>query len=302
MKKILFAIALFGSASVVAAQPTVAVQADAQPREIYLGDPISYVLTIQASSEVAQMPFVLPPPLGDFELIDAATPTVTHAGDGSTMLVYRFLLTTYSTGSFTIPSLDEKTAGVSIRVKSLLEEKGDEGNLRPLKGLFNFRSYFWWWVALGVLIAAMAGFSIWKWGPRRGKGNAATPTGPPRPPEELAWEAILALEDADLIAKGQARDFYFRLSEILRIYLEDRYGISALDRTTSELLSEFRRQNFSSELMGIGRAFFESADLVKFAKFTPTETEVTIDLNQVKKFINLSTPQKASETKEKVEL
>ena len=116
------------------------------------------------------------------------------------------------------------------------------------------------------------------------------PSGPPRPAEELAWEAIHALEDADLITNGQTKEFYYRLSIILREYLERRFGISALDKTTAELLLEFRKRNFPMTQMV--RDFFDSADLVKFAKFTPSEEDVTSDLNKVKQFVNLTTPQK----------
>ncbi len=284
----------------VAAQPTVYINADAQPREIYIGDPIRYAVTVTVSSDAAQ-PRLQIPSWGEFELLAASTPTVTLNKDGSNTAAYQFLLTTFSTGTLPIPPADASSVGISIKVKSLLEEKGDEGNIRPLKGLVNFKSYLWLWILLVIIAAGALGYFGWKYYTGRKRTGPVIPAGPPRPPEELAWEEIHALEDADLIAAGQIKEFYFRLSMILRQYLERRYHFSALDRTTSELLLEFRRQSFSSELANLCRAFFDSADLVKFAKFTPLEEEILIDLNHVKQFINLSTPQKPAEP-EKVKI
>jgi hypothetical protein len=148
---------------------------------------------------------------------------------------------------------------------------------------------------LGVLLAAGGGTVLWKWLNKKKTGDIV-PSGPPRPPEEWAWEAIHALEDADLIATGQAKEFYDRLSIIIREYLERRYGLSALDRTTAELISEFRRQNFPMMVTQICRAFLDNADLVKFAKFTPTVDEINADLNQVKQFVNITTVTKPDES------
>jgi len=313
MKRVLFFAAMMAAPAF--AQPTVAIHADAQPREIYIGDPILFGLFVTVSSDVAQEPFVLPQPLENFDLLDASTPTVTTDKEGKSTAVYRFVLTTFSTGPVTLPSMpvrfssdaervveEGKTEPITIHVKSLLQEKGDEGNLRPLKGLFNFKSYFWLWLTLGLLGAGTAGYFLWAWLSGKTRAGAEKPSGPPRPAEELAWEAIHRLEDTDLIAQGNVKEFYFRLSEILRAYLERRYGMSALDRTSSELLSDFRRRNFTLTLVNLCRAFFDNADLVKFAKFTPTEEEILNDLNQVKQFINLTTPQKSAPAEEKIPL
>ena len=84
--------------------------------------------------------------------------------DGKQSLRHLLVLTTFSTGSLTIPELslifampygtlsEAKTEPIAINIKSLLSEKGDEGHLRPLKGFVNFRSYVWIWILVGVLL------------------------------------------------------------------------------------------------------------------------------------------------------
>ena len=56
-----------------------------------------------------------------------------------------------------------------------------------------------------------------------------------------AREALDALRAEDLPGKGRVREFYFRLSEIVRGYLGERYGFDALESTTPELLESLRR-------------------------------------------------------------
>ena len=113
-------------------------------------------------------------------------------------------------------------------------------------------------------------------------------------------EKIRNLEVSDLFSQEQIKEFYFRLSVIFREYLEGRYQISALDRTTSELLSEFRRLNFTLDMNNQVRDLLDNADLVKFAKVTPEPEEIEGDLNRVKNFVAMTTPVK-EEAVEKTE-
>ena len=288
------------------AEPVVALRTDASPREITIGDPIKFSIVVSVSSEVAHIPFSWTEEISNFEALTASSPTARIENDGKTTTMYQFILTTFSTGTQMIPSLplrfttlqgqlsEAKTQEIPIQVKSILAEKGDEGNIRPLKGMFNFKSYWGVWILL--VLAALAGgaYSFWRWQRKRTIARHGEASGPPRPPEELAREAIMELEQSNLIESGQTKEFYFRLSVILRTYLEQRYGWSALDRTTSELLMELRTQKFDLTLVNICRSFLDNADLVKFAKFTPDNEDIVKDLNQVKEFVSLTTPSVAT--------
>lgn len=296
-----FLLFFFGGLIPLWAEPSISIQADAQPREITIGDPVQLRITVVFSTSV--QPAALKPPLqlGNFELLSFESSPLEDRPDKQFAQSHNFVVTTFSTGTQTLPGLtlafsetggaviEQKTPEVDIKVKSLLEEMGDKGNLQPLKGLINFRSYFWVWVFLfGALIAAGSWLG-WRWRKRQ-LGKRSAPAAPARPPHETAWEDLVKLEEEDLITRGLAKEFYYRLSLILRIYLQSLYGIDALDKTTAELLHEFRNLSFSHEILLCLRQFLENGDLVKFAKFTPEPEEITEDLNRVKHFINLTTP------------
>jgi len=76
------------------------------------------------------------------------------------------------------------------------------------------------------------------------------------------------------------------MSEILRIYLEKRYGILAVESTTLEILRDFKNQNIEIDLKAKEelKEVLESCDLAKFAKWIPEPTEI-IHLNKESKGI-----------------
>ena len=71
-------------------------------------------------------------------------------------------------------------------------------------------------------------------------------------------------------------EFYTRLSDIVRRYLEGQLGLRAPERTTEEFLYEVSRDHALSaehkELLG---AFLQESDLVKFARFRPGADDMT---------------------------
>ena len=80
--------------------------------------------------------------------------------------------------------------------------------------------------------------------------------------------ALRELEDAALPARGRMSEHYFRLSAILRRYVERRFRIPAVESTTSELRVAFTRDAVprgTDALLDL----LEESDLVKFARYDP---------------------------------
>ena len=63
------------------------------------------------------------------------------------------------------------------------------------------------------------------------------------------------------------------VSDTVRLYLEERFTLRAPERTTEEFLIELRASPHLTvdQKQSLG-SFLESCDLVKFARFEPTET------------------------------
>jgi hypothetical protein len=119
----------------------------------------------------------------------------------------------------------------------------------------------WVWVAAAVVVLAVlvAGFLIL----RRRKGGIAF-LAPPAP-HEVALKALREL--ASLMKEDQDLEFTKQVSLILRVYIQDRFGIRAPHRSTEEFLIEARQsENLSEDHQRLLARFLAQCDLVKFAR------------------------------------
>ncbi len=128
----------------------------------------------------------------------------------------------------------------------------------------------WWLVAIlaGFAVAAIALLLL-----RRRKREQAL-IAEIISAHDWARRQIGALVADDLIARGQVQEFYYRISAIVRGYIERRYGVSAPEMTTEEFLAatagDFRfAAGPATELQG----FMTACDLVKYARHRPAAGE-----------------------------
>ena len=123
--------------------------------------------------------------------------------------------------------------------------------------------WLWWVLAALVLIAGVTGAVMWF----REKRDRL-PIVPIIPPHVRAKQRL----QAALGLLHDPRLFCIEVSSILRIYLEERFDFRAPERTTEEFLLELQstRRLAPEQKESLG-AFLQSCDLVKFARFEPTE-------------------------------
>jgi hypothetical protein len=107
-----------------------------------------------------------------------------------------------------------------------------------------------------------------------------------QPAHELAYARLRALVAEELIEQGKIKEFYERISGILRHYIEDRFDLHAPERTTEEFLAELRfTETLAAPDKKVLEEFLTHCDLVKFAKHDPTTDQVQRMFDLVKDFI-----------------
>jgi hypothetical protein len=127
-----------------------------------------------------------------------------------------------------------------------------------------------------LLLAAMGIAAALTWlGVRIADRRAALRVQKPlTPPHVTALQRLSELVHGGTLESAEPREVYASLSEILREYLGGRYGIAALDMTSSELLAALQ----SLDLRGVSleqlQFFTEFGDLVKFARMPATAEEL----------------------------
>jgi hypothetical protein len=124
----------------------------------------------------------------------------------------------------------------------------------------------WWW-AIGLsclLVAAVIVATILR--RRRAVRDIIVPV----PAHVWAQAQIAALVGEDLLVRGLIQEFHYRISAIVRGYIERRFGLSAPDMTTEEFLATAAQDatlsgRYTDELC----RFLTACDLVKYARHTP---------------------------------
>ena len=138
-------------------------------------------------------------------------------------------------------------------------------------------------VILIILIAAMIIIFL-----KRRKKRLKGKTAPPVPIDRAALAALESLWDVENI---DGKKFYFRLCEILRIYIKGRYQINAPEMTSEELSPALDKLGLDRELLKGLREVFKRADPVKFAGKPPVLSEMEKDIVFAMEFIRKTTPE-----------
>lgn len=74
-------------------------------------------------------------------------------------------------------------------------------------------------------------------------------------------------------APEKQKAFYSGITDALREYIADRYGVGAMEMTTAEIFNDMKNTDAPADLLEELKELFERADFVKFAKFTATDED-----------------------------
>lgn len=144
-------------------------------------------------------------------------------------------------------------------------------------------------VALAVLIAR---FFLEK---RHGifAAFSGIPSAPVKSAWEIAQEELAALKAENLPAKGEVKEYFFRLSGIVRHYLEDRFSLSAPEMTTDEFLIHLNTTDVLNSLQKESlKEFLTASDMVKFARYGANPQEIENAFLVAKRLVEETIPQK----------
>ncbi len=184
------------------------------------------------------------------------------------------------------------TSEIFVEVQSVLPTDGTATDIRDVKPLREPARRVPWivGVALAVLVAAVA--AIWWWRRRR-RTLAAVPM---PAPHEIAFRELDRLRRTDFSNLAELRAYYFQISEVLRAYVEGRYGVNATDLATEEILGrrDWLERLDPADVERLQR-FLLATDRVKFAARVPELREIEDTYEGALSFIESTRPRPAAE-------
>jgi hypothetical protein len=237
--------------------------------------------------------------LESFGIVDWDNPGDKLDPNDRVVSTYQYRLEPFLSGTYPIPAFtfefydvnnpeDKKyeltTEPIDIEVTSLLGDQRAELKIEDIEGIVEMpkpASFAWLWALGVVVVAAVAG--LWLYLRRKRVKELVRIL---KPAHELAYERLRALVKEDLVGAGRIKEFYERISDILRHYIEHRFSLRAPERTTEEFLAELANTDvlLGAEKQRLGE-FLRHCDLVKFAKHNPTTEQIQETFDLVKDFI-----------------
>lgn len=258
-----------------------------------LGDAIVLELHVEAEADVdVELPD-FGEALGRFQIVDF-TPSREPGPDGGVIASQRYTLLAPMSGRQRIPPLrvvfvDRRigalgqaqsdpdvehellTDEIAVEVASVLPDDADE-TLRPARGelppLTASRARDpWVWVGVALLFASVLSWVVvWV---RRARRAILR-----RSAYDVAMGRLNSLRSKGLPTPEKTDSWYVEVSDIVRRYVEDRFGLRAPELTTEEFLHEARRSaGLSPEHRSLLSTFLEQCDRVKFAAYRPPGKE-----------------------------
>lgn len=279
--------------------PAISVKAEISRAFLTIGDPVVYTVTIRHDPAIKILSNLPVPPEDIFHIKNVKD--FKRGEEGQTAEGRTMTLTTFRLGEFIIQPAEIEYRDVDDSIKKLVTEPiyltvksiaegEDKKDIRDIKSVFSIPAEYRWIVYTGLVLLAillgLGGFLFWK---HRKKLALLVPK-THLTPEDAALRALGELFDSDLLRRGLVKEYYFRLSEILRGYFEHRFQIVAIESTTEEILAELKNREIDPALTAKIQEVLEAADLAKFAKWKPEPTSVIRLNKQSRAIIEEATP------------
>lgn len=216
----------------------------------------------------------------DLEVVEVMRPDTTMLDEGKRMEIHqRYIITAWDSSFYYLPPLpvivDGKTyesKRLALKVYTIDVDTLHADQFFPPRPIMD-NPFAWsdWtgimWSALSILL--LVGLIAWLWWRLK--------TGRPifrmvrrkvkLPPHQVAMTSILKIKEERKWAEEDSKEYYTLLTDALRTYIQDRYGFSAMEMTSAEIIERLTQEDDRKKLDELSE-IFRTADLVKFAKWT----------------------------------
>lgn len=278
----------------------VSVEAKIDSLEMVIGQQTDVTVTVTAK-EGDQVEFPNFKPLQQIipgvEIVESGPMTTSGKSDGSCLFQRTYTLTSFDGKLYYLPPFAVKVNGKEYKSKSLalkvLEIEVDTTNVDKFFGPKDVQDnpFSWqeWSVIFWLSLIMLAMISITYYLYLRLRDNkpivAKIRIIKRLLPHQKAMKEIEAIKADKMVMSENQKEYYTKLTDTLRKYIEERYGFRAMEMTSSEIIDRLTETQDSQALDEL-RLLFNTADLVKFAKYSTLINENDMNLVNAIEFIN----------------
>jgi hypothetical protein len=274
----LFALPSFGQ--------DIKVNAKLDTTRILIGDQVNLWLLLEHSQGLkVEFPTTGDSIAGKIEVLSASKPDTIGKMNRIWKIRQRLVVTSFDTGFYVIPpftfrfnnNLDSiQTHALPLEVLGMPVDttKGITDIKLPYEIKVTFLEILPY-IIVGLLLLTIIILYIRRLRKKKQLPDVIEKTAPPLIPAHLiALEQLDELVREKLWQQGKIKLYYSRLTDIIRQYIELRFGVPAMEETTEDIVRDFTREGHIKESIRKDlKALLELADLVKFAKLHPLAEE-----------------------------
>ncbi len=118
------------------------------------------------------------------------------------------------------------------------------------------------------------------------------------PPHIVALRKLDRIRSEKLWQSGKEKQYYTGITDALREYIQKRYGVGAMEMTSAEILESLKDKQIEARPYEELDELLKTADLVKFAKFSPDTAANEEAVPKAVRFVNSTFMQELEQEKE----
>jgi len=267
-------------------------------KNIKIGEQIQYKVSVETPADTP-VSFPEGQTFSPLEMVKTRAADTLRDG-GKYRLVKEYYLTQFDEGKYTIPSQKIRINNKDYFTDSLLVEvhtvaidtlKQPLYDIKPIQEVKKpFTSYGWiLTIIAAVLLLLIVAFVYFVF--IRKKKFPFLQTQKKLPPFDRAIQDLKELQNSKYLIQSQHKEYYTRLTDIVKAYLEEEVHILAKESTTDELLTKINllqekgKLNLNQETITNLKRVLQTADLVKFAKNKPSDDNAEYDRETIENVV-----------------
>ncbi|MDR0540956.1 MAG: hypothetical protein LBH19_01950 [Dysgonamonadaceae bacterium] len=282
--------------------------------QILIGEQTRLHLEIAADkNSPIQLPFVTDTLMKGVEVLNITPPDTADLGNNRMQICYDYLITSFDSALYMLPPF-KLIAGidtfysnqVALKVSTLPVDT-ESGNFYDIKDVWkppfvlaDYATVFYIIFAACILILLLL-YIIF----RKKKHKPVLPFGKEEknvlPPHVRAIQALDVIKSEKLWQQGKNKEYHSQLSDVIRNYIDERFGINAMEMTSGQILQIIQGVSEGDSAFPQLKQLLLLSDLAKFAKYHPLPDENELSLMHAYLFVEGTAPTQATEENEQKE-
>jgi hypothetical protein len=230
-------------------------------------------------------------------VLETGKPDTVAADNGRISIKQHYLITSFDSALYIIPPFPVVDGQDTVYSNPLVLKVITFPDVDPANGItdikpvmdadFVLSDYYLYIFGIpgALLLLCIIMYIIQKWKRKEPVFTFKAPK-PKLPPHVEAINRLDRIKIARLWQQGRNKEYYSDITDVLRKYVLDRFGVLAMEMTSDEILSEIYRLNDAHSVYSTLKQILKLADLVKFAKYVPLPDDSEITLLNAYLFVN----------------